>query len=315
MKLNPKKQLCIAIRDRRPFFDYTRIVRGFDEDKQLSVNLYPSFVYDGTQWQEHWEDIVGYDTLDHPYRLKDLILFNRPEDIHPDFMQEATRQLTPIINRRVGIELQKLDVMITFGTGCIYCVGDYVYTCMHIVSYGNDDRFWIKWKSLIPGQRYIPMSQSVTAEDICFDICRTKEIPQIREWESPAFDMNMWVKSVRKIILEVKPPKSKYSFAFQVAGLSWPDAHFDLMFSETLSEDVIRSINDEIGGFLNGWNEQEEQNGQEDFIHNMLDMRRTDEKSCEVLIDFGSASPLSLLKFLDFLQETEGDKITTVVLS
>ena len=129
-------------------------MRNFDEDKQVSVKLYPSFVYDSTQWQEHWEDIVGYDDPDHPYRLKDLIHFNRPEDIHPNFMQETTRQLTPIINRRVGIELQKLDVMIMFGTGCTYCVGDYVYTYMDIVYYGNGSRFWIKWKSLIPGQKY-----------------------------------------------------------------------------------------------------------------------------------------------------------------
>ena len=313
--VSSRKKPFIAIHDGRPFFDYTRVVRNFDEDKQVSVKLYPPFVYDKAQWQEHWEDIVGYDDPDHPYRLKDLIHFNRPEDIHPDFMQETTRQLTPIINRRVGIELQKLEVMIEFGTGCTYCVGDYVYTCMDIVSYGNGDRFWIKWKSLIPGQKYIPMSQSVTAEDICFDICRTKEIPQIREWESPAFDINIWVKSVREVILKVKPPKNNYSFDFQIAGLSWPDAHFDLVFSDTLSDDAIQAMNERIGNFVNGWNEQEEQNGQEDFIHNMLDMRRTDEKSCEVLIDFGSASELSLLKFLDFLQEIGGDKLTTVVLS
>ena len=313
--MSSRKKPFIAIFDRRPFFDYTRVVRNFDEDKQVSVKLYPPFVYDNAQWQEHWEDIVGYDDPDHPYRLKDLIHFNRPEDIHPDFMQETTRQLTPIINRRVGIELQKLDVMIMFGTGCTYCVGDYVYTYMDIVSYGNGNRFWIKWKSLIPGQKYIPMSQSVTAEDICFDICRTKEIPQIRERESPAFDMNVWVKSVREVILEVKPPKNNYSFDFQIAGLSWPDAHFDLIFSDALSDDAIQAMNERIGNFVNGWNEQEEQNGQEDFIHNMLDMRRTDEKSCEVLIDFGSASELSLLKFLDFLQEIGGDKLTTVVLS
>ena len=313
--MSSRKKPFIAIFDRRPFFDYTRVVRNFDEDKQVSVKLYPPFVYDNAQWQEHWEDIVGYDDPDHPYRLKDLIHFNRPEDIHPDFMQETTRQLTPIINRRVGIELQKLDVMIMFGTGCTYCVGDYVYTYMDIVSYGNGNRFWIKWKSLIPGQKYIPMSQSVTAEDICFDICRTKEIPQIRERESPAFDMNVWVKSVREVILEVKPPKNNYSFDFQIAGLSWPDAHFDLIFSDALSDDAIQAMNERIGNFVNGWNEQEEQNGQEDFIHNMLDMRRTDEKSCEVLIDFGSASELSLLKFLDFLQEIGGDKLITVVLS
>ena len=313
--MSSRKKPFIAIFDRRPFFDYTRVVRNFDEDKQVSVKLYPSFVYDKAQWQEHWEDIVGYDDPDHPYRLKDLIHFNRPEDIHPDFMQETTRQLTPIINRRVGIELQKLDVMIMFGTGCTYCVGDYVYTCMDIVSYGNGDRFWIKWKSLIPGQKYIPMSQSVTAGDICFDICRTKEIPQIREWESPAFDMNIWVKRVREVILKVKPPKNNYSFDFQIAGLSWPDAHFDLVFSDALSDDAIQAMNERVGNFVNGWNEQEEQNGQEDFIHNMLDMRRTDEKSCEVLIDFGSASELSLLKFLDFLQEIGGDKLITVVLS
>ena len=313
--MSSRKKPFIAIFDRRPFFDYTRVVRNFDEDKQVSVKLYPSFVYDKAQWQEHWEDIVGYDDPDHPYRLKDLIHFNRPEDIHPDFMQETTRQLTPIINKRVGIELQKLDVMIMFGTGCTYCVGDYVYTCMDIVSYGNGDRFWIKWKSLIPGQKYIPMSQSVTAGDICFDICRTKEIPQIREWESPAFDINIWVKSVREVILEVKPPKNNYSFDFQIAGLSWPDAHFDLVFSDALSDDAIQAMNERVGNFVNGWNEQEEQNGQEDFIHNMVDMRRTDEKSCEVLIDFGSASELSLLKFLDFLQEIGGDKLTTVVLS
>ena len=313
--VSSRKKPFIAIFDRRPFFDYTRVVKNFDEDKQVSVKLYPSFVYDSTQWQEHWEDIVGCDDPDHPYRLKDLIHFNRPEDIHPDFMQETTRQLTPIINKRVGIELQKLDVMIMFGTGCTYCVGDYVYTYMDIVSYGNGDRFWIKWKSLIPGQKYIPMSQSVTAEDICFDICRTKEIPQIREWESPAFDMNIWVKRVREVILKVKPPKNNYSFDFQIAGLSWPDAHFDLVFSDALSDDAIQAMNERIGNFVNGWNEQEEQNGQEDFIHNMLDMRRTDEKSCEVLIDFGSASELSLLKFLDFLQEIGGDKLLTVVLS
>lgn len=313
--VSSRKKPFIAIHDGRPFFDYTRVVRNFDEDKQVSVKLYPSFVYDKAQWQEHWEDIVGYDDPDHPYRLKDLIHFNRPEDIHPDFMQETTRQLTPIINRRVGIELQKLEVMIEFGTGCTFCVGDYVYTCMDIVSYGNGDRFWIKWKSLIPGQKYIPMSQSVTAEDICFDICRTKEIPQIREWESPAFDMNIWVKRVREVILKVKPPKNNYSFDFQIAGLSWPDAHFDLVFSDALSDDTIQAMNERVGSFVNGWNEQEEQNGQEDFIHNMLDMRRTDEKSCEVLIDFGSASELSLLKFLDFLQEIGGDKLTTVVLS
>ena len=313
--MSSRKKPFIAIFDRRPFFDYTRVVRNFDEDKQVSVKLYPPFVYDNAQWQEHWEDIVGYDDPDHPYRLKDLIHFNRPEDIHPDFMQETTRQLTPIINRRVGIELQKLDVMIMFGTGCTYCVGDYVYTYMDIVSYGNGNRFWIKWKSLIPGQKYIPMSQSVTAEDICFDICRTKEIPQIRERESPAFDMNIWVKRVREVILKVKPPKNNYSFDFQIAGLSWPDAHFDLIFSDALSDDAIQAMNERIGNFVNGWNEQEEQNGQEDFIHNMLDMRRTDEKSCEVLIDFGSASELSLLKFLDFLQEIGGDKLTTVVLS
>ena len=313
--VSSRKKPFIAIHDGRPFFDYTRVVRNFDEDKQVSVKLYPPFVYDKAQWQEHWEDIVGYDDPDHPYRLKDLIHFNRPEDIHPDFMQETTRQLTPIINRRVGIELQKLEVMIEFGTGCTYCVGDYVYTCMDIVSYGNGDRFWIKWKSLIPGQKYIPMSQSVTAEDICFDICRTKEIPQIREWESPAFDINIWVKSVREVILKVKPPKNNYSFDFQIAGLSWPDAHFDLIFSDALSDDAIQAMNERIGNFVNGWNEQEEQNGQEDFIQNMLDMRRTDEKTCEVLIDFGSASELSLLKFLDFLQEIGGDKLTTVVLS
>ena len=313
--VSSRKKPFIAIHDGRPFFDYTRVVRNFDEDKQVSVKLYPPFVYDNAQWQEHWEDIVGYDDPDHPYRLKDLIHFNRPEDIHPDFMQETTRQLTPIINRRVGIELQKLEVMIEFGTGCTYCVGDYVYTCMDIVSYGNGDRFWIKWKSLIPGQKYIPMSQSVTVEDICFDICRTKEIPQIRERESPAFDMNVWVKRVREVILKVKPPKNNYSFDFQIAGLSWPDAHFDLVFSDALSDDAIQAMNERIGNFVNGWNEQEEQNGQEDFIHNMLDMRRTDEKSCEVLIDFGSASELSLLKFLDFLQEIGGDKLTTVVLS
>ena len=313
--MSSRKKTFIAIHDGRPFFSYTRAVRSFDADKQLDIDLYPPFVYDNAQWQEHWEDIVGYDDPDHPYRLKDLIHFNRPEDIHPDFMQETTRQLTPIINRRVGIELQKLEVMIEFGTGCTYCVGDYVYTYMDIVSYGNGNRFWIKWKSLIPGQKYIPMSQSVTAEDICFDICRTKEIPQIRERESPAFDMNVWVKSVREVILEVKPPKNNYSFDFQIAGLSWPDAHFDLVFSDALSDDAIQAMNERIGNFVNGWNEQEEQNGQEDFIHNMLDMRRTDEKSCEVLIDFGSASELSLLKFLGFLQEIGGDKLTTVVLS
>lgn len=313
--VSSRKKPFIAIFDRRPFFDYTRVVKNFDEDKQVSVKLYPSFVYDSTQWQEHWEDIVGYDDPDHPYRLKDLIHFNRPEDIHPNFMQETTRQLTPIINRRVGIKLQKLEVMIEVVTGCTYCVDGYKYVRMDIVYYGNRSRFWIKWKSLIPGQKYIPMSQSVTAEDICFDICRTKEIPQILEWESPAFDMNVWVKRVREVILKVKPPKNNYSFDFQIAGLSWPDAHFDLIFSDALSDDTIQAMNDRIGNFVNGWNEQEEQNGQEDFIHNMLDMRRTDEKSCEVLIDFGSASELSLLKFLDFLQEIGGDKLTTVVLS
>ena len=313
--MSSRKKPFIAIFDRRPFFDYTRVVRNFDEDKQVSVKLYPPFVYDNAQWQEHWEDIVGYDDPDHPYRLKDLIHFNRPEDIHPDFMQETTRQLTPIINRRVGIELQKLEVMIEVVTGCTYCVDGYKYVRMDIVYYGNRSRFWIKWKSLIPGQKYIPMSQSVTAEDICFDICRTKEIPQIRERESPAFDMNIWVKRVREVILKVKPPKNNYSFDFQIAGLSWPDAHFDLIFSDALSDDAIQAMNERIGNFVNGWNEQEEQNGQEDFIHNMLDMRRTDEKSCEVLIDFGSASELSLLKFLDFLQEIGGDKLTTVVLS
>ena len=195
------------------------------------------------------------------------------------------------------------------------CDGKYVYTYMDIVYYGNGSRFWIKWKSLIPGQKYIPMSQSVTVEDICFDICRTKEIPQIRERESPAFDMNVWVKRVREVILKVKPPKNNYSFDFQIAGLSWPDAHFDLIFSDALSDDAIQAMNERVGNFVNGWNEQEEQNGQEDFIHNMLDMRRTDEKSCEVLIDFGSASELSLLKFLGFLQEIGGDKLITVVLS
>ena len=313
--MSSRKKPFIAIFDRRPFFDYTRVVRNFDEDKQVSVKLYPPFVYDNAQWQEHWEDIVGYDDPDHPYRLKDLIHFNRPEDIHPDFMQETTRQLTPIINRRVGIELQKLEVMIEVVTGCTYCVDGYKYVRMDIVYYGNRSRFWIKWKSLIPNQKYIPMSQSVTAEDICFDICRTKEIPQIREWESPAFDMNIWVKRVREDILKVKPPKNNYSFDFQIAGLSWPDAHFDLVFSDALSDDAIQAMNERIGNFVNGWNEQEEQNGQEDFIHNMLDMRRTDEKSCEVLIDFGSASELSLLKFLDFLQEIGGDKLITVVLS
>ena len=313
--MSSRKKPFIAIFDRRPFFDYTRVVRNFDEDKQVSVKLYPPFVYDNAQWQEHWEDIVGYDDPDHPYRLKDLIHFNRPEDIHPDFMQETTRQLTPIINRRVGIELQKLEVMIEVVTGCTYCVDGYKYVRMDLVYYGNRSRFWIKWKSLIPGQKYIPMSQSVTAEDICFDICRTKEIPQIRERESPAFDMNIWVKRVREVILKVKPPKNNYSFDFQIAGLSWPDAHFDLIFSDALSDDAIQAMNERIGNFVNGWNEQEEQNGQEDFIHNMLDMRRTDEKSCEVLIDFGSASELSLLKFLDFLQEIGGDKLTTVVLS
>ena len=313
--MSSRKKTFIAIHDGRPFFDYTRVVRNFDEDKQVSVKLYPPFVYDNAQWQEHWEDIVGYDDPDHPYRLKDLIHFNRPEDIHPDFMQETTRQLTPIINRRVGIELQKLEVMIEVVTGCTYCVDGYKYVRMDIVYYGNRSRFWIKWKSLIPNQKYIPMSQSVTAEDICFDICRTKEIPQIREWESPAFDINIWVKSVREVILEVKPPKNNYSFDFQIAGLSWPDAHFDLIFSDALSDDAIQAMNERVGNFVNGWNEQEEQNGQEDFIHNMLDMRRTDEKSCEVLIDFGSASELSLLKFLDFLQEIGGDKLLTVVLS
>ena len=127
--------------------------------------------------------------------------------------------------------------------------------------------------------------------------------------------MNVWVKRVREVILKVKPPKNNYSFDFQIAGLSWPDAHFDLVFSDALSDDAIQAMNERVGNFVNGWNEQEEQNGQEDFIHNMLDMRRTDEKSCEVLIDFGSASELSLLKFLGFLQEIGGDKLTTVVLS
>lgn len=111
--VSSRKKPFIAIHDGRPFFDYTRVVRNFDEDKQVSVKLYPPFVYDKAQWQEHWEDIVGYDDPDHPYRLKDLIHFNRPEDIHPDFMQETTRQLTPIINRRVGIELQKLEVRLS----------------------------------------------------------------------------------------------------------------------------------------------------------------------------------------------------------
>ena len=149
--MSSRKKPFIAIFDRRPFSSYTRSVRSFDADKQLDIDLYPSFVYDKAQWQEHWEDIVGYDDPDHPYRLKDLIHFNRPEDIHPDFMQETTRQLTPIINRRVGIELQKLDVMIMFGTGCTYCVGDYVYTYMDIL-------LW-KWLSVLD-QVEIPDSWS-----------------------------------------------------------------------------------------------------------------------------------------------------------
>ena len=311
-----RKQNYIPVRANLGSYNYKRATKKYDNDQKKMVKLYPEFVYNISQWKDHWEDVIGYDDPNHPYRLKDLIHINRPQDIHPDFLQVATQQLTPIINNCVGTELQNLEIMFEFSTGFAYFAGEFAYTKIDIVFFGNISMIWIKWKSAISGQKYIPMSQPVTTTDIHFDICRSKEIMQIQEWEThPNCDMNIWIKRVREVILKVKPPKNNYSFDFQIAGLSWPDAHFDLVFSDALSDDAIQAMNEGIGNFVNGWNEQEEQNGQEDFIHNMLDMRRTDEKSCEVLVDFGSASELSLLKFLDFLQEIGGDKLLTVVLS
>ena len=167
-----KKKSSIVICDGRGPYNYNRNILTYDDKKEEFVRLHPPFVYNCDQWKEHWDDIVGYDDPDHPFRLKDMVIFNRPEDIHPDFMQEAARQLTAIINARVGIELQNLEVMLSFSTGYTCCTNGYTYTQMDIVFYGNGSRFWIKWKSLLPGQEYIPMSQPVTGEDIRFDTCR-----------------------------------------------------------------------------------------------------------------------------------------------
>ena len=115
--------------------------------------------------------------------------------------------------------------------------------------------------------------------------------------------------------MRVKPPKATYTFDLQLAGCSWPDADFHLEFDAPISSDTMCTIEIKIGDFVNVWNEQEEKNGQQDFIHNMLDIRRIDETSCEFHIDFGSASELVLIKFFNFLQELCGPQLKQVILS
>ena len=99
----------------------------------------------------------------------------------------------PSFNKEVGMELQNLDVLLQFCMGFPFMKKVLLYK-IFLVYCGDFSTLWIKWQSLIPGQEYIPMDQPVTAQDIQFDICRSREIPELVEFESdPAYDINGWI--------------------------------------------------------------------------------------------------------------------------
>ena len=66
----------------------------------------------------------------------------------------------------------------------------------------------------------------------------------------------------------------EYSYKLEFDGCSWPDAHFDLLFDPALSDERLQVLDDKLGDFINKWNDQVEQNGQDGFIHNMLSAGR-----------------------------------------
>lgn len=305
-----KKREYIIIRDERGWYEYTRPLYDFGENGE-EIYLWPPIVNDYAHWKENWDEILDNSDPDHPFRLRDLIHICKKEEIHPSFLEEITRQLTPKINRLVGVELQNLDVMMGVDTARPKKKNGWSYIYMDITAYANGTAFWLKWKSLIPGQEYIPMSQPVNSDNVQFEICTTMEI---EGYNHPDYKPNAWIGHLKDVILPRLALKMKYTFDIDAKEVMWPDVHFNMIFNRTVTEDMVEEVGRRIGSFLNRWTEKDGLDQQE-AVHYMSEVKKSDTSSIEFDVDYGSVSEIVLLKTLETMQKNFSPDLIKVILS
>jgi len=276
------------------------------------VEAFPSYVYDQREWKEHWEDILGIDEEGRPYTLKDIVYFPKYEDIHPVFLEEMSRQLTAIINVRVGFEVQNFEIMFDVNTKRPIRQNGYCYYYLDLVLPRISSSFWIKWKSLVDKYEYIPMSVPVESDMIRFEIPKRLEI---HGRNHPRFDQNHWIQNVRDNLLPYIQRKSTFSFALEVLGRAWPDVRFSLSFRDPLLADGIVELELFISNFINEYNKNSEEQDLNQFIHNVSTVETVDNRTFNFDLDFGSCDPTVVWGFLQKLQECYNRKISCVSIS
>lgn len=263
------------------------------------------------------------------------------------FIQEASRQLTTIIESGVGesgLSKKGYNIHFYFGQKTIYVnTGDIVFVCgyyYHRAALCVDNAWvcdlWVRWEFKKSVKK--THNDDINPGEIAFSICTKLPIevglqfklnysPDIKSiqcvnWKKVLKNALYWrehpITEIDTAPKTIKKEESGLPFDYTIS-CDWPDVIVRLYLINSKSDDIKHQVEALFSEFINEWNYKHK--NKENIIHdcslseNENYDSENDSRLISIYVDFGSSNPDSVLKKLLKSLSKSGLELEKVIFS
>ena len=229
--------------------------------------------------------------------------------IKPSFLEQLGWQISREIERTFNIQsANKIISHYEINSPLVVNKEGWSYLVLNVISSTIcSNRFWIRFRSLLNPEEYIPLDDSrvFTEENILFEIAPKDPndppyivTPRPKVW---VVMQELWMDTFKSWMNPkeyVKKANAKQRFDFIQRASTWPDVQFDFAFDGPTNYDMAKEIDILLGDFTDQWNEYSEKKRREQFIHFHQKIESEEDNTVSFAVDFGTAKPMKVVNDL-----------------
>lgn len=288
---------------------YFNLIRTSKED---SITLPQKFCFCTVEEEirlsnEHRQPILKYDILDG----KKIVCFTVTQLRGIDtffFIYELRRQITPMLTDLTGItdlykkivQVEIIDIYSINRNGYTYCDAEITIEPINSWEIYPKYLFVIRWKSNID-KEYISVKDIIGSNDIVFEFS-----PSIPNGYSDGRITKVSNKNIisKDVILDFfkkyeksnkKPVKTGTNFPVYMNSISYPHVILKIKFADNFSNLLFKKMLNEVNNFI-----QNNNSVSDNKIHD-FNVKRKSENEIWLYIDFGTADPIVLQRFFEYI--------------
>lgn len=237
---------------------------------------------------------------------------NKIDDVSFSFLEQMTRQLTPLLNDAVGKSVAKNFELHLFDSDnpakstfdYMKYVDGWTISPIYFTHLIETLTIWVKWRSLT-GKEYVDLKDEVDENSIEFQLC-TEEEQWASEYELYKRKLypDGWAARVNEILSPSKTVVtanlSGISFDYEIS-CGWPDVILKVYFKNIPTDELIAGLDQTLMDFIEEWNKKQGKKGEDRFIHDIFQIENQDDENNvhTWYIDFGNCDSAVIIKLME----------------